>query len=83
MAQERKLLMENVITVFSTAVISNELAPYKSFKVTIPSDLSSGTKECASDISFISLNKPILEIKMGSYNCRGFNVNKSPAIKSY
>ena len=36
-----------------------------------------------SEISFIPLNKciPIMEIKMGSYNCRDFNVSKIPAIK--
>ena len=36
-----------------------------------------------SEISFIPLNKlvPIMEIKMGSYNGRGFNVSRIPAIK--
>ena len=36
-----------------------------------------------SEISFIPLNKliPIMEIKLGSYNCRGLNVRKLPAIK--
>ena len=35
------------------------------------------------EISFIPLNKlvPILEIKMGPYNCRGFNVSNIPAFK--
>ena len=33
--------------------------------------------------SLIPLNKlvPIMDIKMSSYNCRGFDVSKIPAIK--
>ena len=86
----KTLLIENDITVFNAAVVSNELATYKSFKVTIPADQkaaaclpATGPKEYVSEISFIPLNKriPIMEIKMGSYNCRGFNVSKIPAIK--
>ena len=34
----KTLLIENDITVFNAAVVSNELATYKSFKVTIPED---------------------------------------------
>ena len=85
-----KTLIENDITVFNAAVVFNELATYKSFKVTIPADqrvphayLPSGPKEYVYEFSFIPLNKlvPIMEIKMGSYNCRGLNVSTIPAIK--
>ena len=34
----KTLLIENDITVFNAAVVSNELATYKSFRVTIPAD---------------------------------------------
>ena len=34
----KTLLIENDITVFNAAVVSNELATYKSFKVNIPAD---------------------------------------------
>ena len=86
----KTLLIENDITVFSAAMVSNELTTYKSFKVTIPADQkgaaclpSRNTKEYVYEISFIPLNKfvPIMDIKMGSYNCRGFNVSKIPVIK--
>ena len=84
------LLMKNDITVFSAAVVSNELATYKLFKVTIPAD-QKGAACLPSlypdgirirDLLYL-VNKlvPIMEIKMGSYNCRGFNVSKIPAIK--
>ena len=45
--------------------------------------LLSGPMEPVTEISFIPLNKivPIMEVKMGSYNCSGFNVRKIPAIK--
>ena len=82
--------IKNDITVFNAAVVSNELAAYKSFKVTIPVDQKGAAclpsiwpEGILSEIPFIPLNKlvPILEIKMGSYNCRGFNVSRIPAIK--
>ena len=39
----KTLLIGNGITVFSAAVVSNELATYKSFKVTIPADRKGAT----------------------------------------
>ena len=46
----KTLLIENDITVLSAAVVSNELATYKSFKVTIPADQKGAacclTREC-------------------------------------
>ena len=45
--------------------------------------LPSGPNEYVAKLSFIPLNKlvPIMKIKMGSCNCRGFNISKIPAIK--
>ena len=75
---------------FSASVLSNELVTYKSCKVTIPADQKGAA--CLPSIwpkgirvrDFIyPVNKlvPIMEIKMGSYNCRGFNVSKVHATK--
>ena len=56
---------------------------FRQTKIMMHAYLPSGPKKCVSEISFIPLNKlaPIMEIKMGSYNCRGFNVSKLPEIK--
>ena len=69
-----------LITVFSAAVVSNDLATCKYFMLLLRktkrvphSHLPSGLKEYVSEISFIPLNKlvAIMEIKICTYNCRG------------
>ena len=63
--------------------ISHSKLLFRQTKRLLHAYLPSSPKEYVSEISFIPLNKliPIMEIKMCSYNCRGFNVSKIPAIK--